>query len=226
MKVILFGPPGGGKGTQAALLSEKYAVPILSASNLLREFITMRDCDDAGDADCSDVIERVKCNMREGNFVDDEIVEGLFERKISSNSCNMGFILDGFPRTLNQADFLRHILKREFHDDSVYVIDLVVEEQELRERLIARFTCIECGKSYNDLTMKTKNYGVCDICGGCDFKRRSDDQPDVIQHRVAAYRAQTQPVIRYYMNSPLYIQINGAQQVDAVFNQIVKFLES
>lgn len=223
MKVLLFGPPGVGKGTQAGLLGAKYSIPVLCTGELLRNFVqTHEQCPTHKG---HNLLDRIQRDMAAGDLVSDDIMEMLFKQKFLSDACCHGFILDGFPRTVGQAELLRRILMEVFSDETMAVINMVVDEEELKKRLSGRFSCVQCGRTYNSSTLETRIAGVCDVCGGTSFSTRTDDKVDVIQNRLAVYHNRTQFLLNHYSVSPFYIEIDGADDVKLVFAKITEFLE-
>ncbi|MGY3437940.1 MULTISPECIES: adenylate kinase [unclassified Marinovum] len=186
MNIILLGPPGAGKGTQARMLVEDHEMIQLSTGDMLRE------AKDSG----TDMGKRVAGVMARGELVTDEIVIGLIEEKLST-SANRGFIFDGFPRTLAQADALDALLAK--HGKSLSaVIEMRVDDEALVARITARSTCGDCGEVYNDQTKPWPEDGKCANCGSTDQKRRADDNEDSLRTRLMAYYKQTSPLIGYY----------------------------
>ena len=183
--LILLGPPGAGKGTQARTLCEKYGFIQLSTGDMLRE----------AKKDESELGRKVAGIMAKGELVTDEIVIGLIEKKLTSEENDIGFIFDGFPRTLAQADALGSLL------DSIgqsldYVIELFVDDEKLVQRIIGRFTCSSCGELYHKITKPPKHTGICDVCGSKDkFNFRQDDNEDSLKIRLLAYYRDTSPLL-------------------------------
>ena len=186
-RLILLGPPGAGKGTQAKRLSASLGVPQLSTGYMLR----------AEGAGGSPVGQKVKAVMAAGKLVSDDILVDLVASRIDQPDCRNGFILDGFPRSLPQAEALDRMLTlRKGKIDRV--IELKVDVEALVERIVGRFTCAKCGAGYHDKCHRPKKDGVCDQCGGTEFARRADDKEDKVRTRMDAYTAETAPLLPYY----------------------------
>ena len=213
MKLILLGPPGAGKGTQAERLYERHKLPQLSTGNMLR---AERD---AG-TELGKAADKV---MAAGQLVSDEIVIGIIAKRIEEPDCKSGFVLDGFPRTVNQAIALDAMLaKKGGKIDGV--IELAVDEDALVERISGRFACAKCGAGYHDTFKQPKKPGVCDVCGSTDFTRRKDDNADTVKARLKAYREQTAPILPYYKKKGLLQRVDGMADPDTVTGQIERVL--
>ena len=211
MNIILLGPPGAGKGTQAKRLQEKYGLVQLATGDMLR----------AERASGSELGRRVQTIMDAGNLVSDDIMIALIANRIGGSG--QGFILDGFPRTVPQAEALDTMLAHKgLKLDRV--IEMTVDETALVDRLAGRFTCAKCGASYHDRNNRPKQEGVCDVCGSADFIRRADDRPDAVKTRLDAYRRQTAPILPYYRGKGILTQIDGMADIDDVTRQIESVL--
>ena len=209
MNLILLGPPGAGKGTQAERLYERYKLPQLSTGNMLR---AERD---AG-TELGKAADKV---MAAGQLVSDEIVVGIIAKRIEAPDCKAGFVLDGFPRTINQAIALDEMLaKKGSKIDGV--IEFAVDEAVLVERISGRFACAKCGAGYHDKFKPTKKAGVCDLCGSTEFTRRKDDNAETVKARLKAYREQTAPLLPYYEKQGLLHRVDGMADPDAVTQEI------
>jgi adenylate kinase len=209
VKLILLGPPGAGKGTQAERLYERHKLPQLSTGNMLR---AERD---AG-TELGKAADKV---MAAGQLVSDEIVIGIIAKRIEEPDCKSGFVLDGFPRTVNQAIALDAMLtKKGGKIDGV--IELAVDEDALVERISGRFACAKCGAGYHDTFKQPKKPGVCDVCGSTDFTRRKDDNAETVKARLKAYREQTAPILPYYEKKGLLQRVDGMADPDAVTQEI------
>jgi adenylate kinase len=214
MNIILLGPPGAGKGTQAARLQAERGMIQLSTGDMLREAVA------AG----TPVGLKAKAVMARGELVSDAIVSALIGERLDA-SADKGAIFDGFPRTMHQVEALEVLLaERGRHLD--YVIELAVDEEELVKRITGRFTCAECGAGYHDEFRPTKVPRVCDACGSTQFKRRPDDNEETVRTRMAEYRAKTQPILPYYEAKGLVRRVDGMASVDDVAAQIEAVLDS
>lgn len=207
LNVILLGPPGAGKGTQARILTERRGMVQLSTGDMLRE----------AQASGSEMGKRVADVMAKGQLVTDEIVIGLIREKLAEGG--RGFIFDGFPRTLAQADALGQLLD-EMGESLDAVIEMQVDDEALVSRISARSTCAGCGEVYNDLTKPIPADGKCANCGGTEFKRRADDTEEALRTRLMAYYKQTSPLIGYYHAKGLLKSVNGLGEIDAVAGEI------
>ena len=213
MNIILLGPPGAGKGTQAARLQANRGMIQLSTGDMLREAVA------AG----TPVGLKAKEVMARGELVSDAIVSALIGERLDA-SADKGAIFDGFPRTKHQAEALEILLaERGRHLD--YVIELAVNEDELVKRITGRFTCAGCGAGYHDTFRPTKEPGLCDVCGSTEFKRRPDDNEQTVRTRMAEYRSKTQPILPYYEAKGLVRRVDGMQSVDDVAAQIDAVLD-
>ena len=212
MRLILLGPPGAGKGTQAKLLKEKFNIPQVSTGDILRKAVK----------DQTDIGIEVQSFMKAGNLVPDELVIGLIKERIKEEDCTSGFILDGFPRTQVQAGKLTETLA-----DMGIAIDAVVEftvdNKALVERLTGRRTCADCGAMFHETARKPKVEGICDHCGGNLFQR-NDDKRETIINRLEIYEQKTQPLIKYYQQQGRLKTIEGQGDVQKVFSQLCSLI--
>jgi adenylate kinase len=214
MNIILLGPPGAGKGTQARRLVETRGMMQLSTGDMLRE------AKESG----TEMGRRVADVMARGELVTDDIVIGLIEEKLTHDHPPGGFIFDGFPRTLAQADALGELLAR--HGQALdAVIEMEVDDEALVERITGRFTCGDCGEVYHDRTRPTAAEGVCDICGSTNLKRRADDTEEALRQRLMEYYKKTSPLVGYYYAKGKLARIDGLAEVDAVGAAIAKVLD-
>jgi len=212
MNIILLGPPGAGKGTQARRLVEERGMIQLSTGDMLRE------AKDSG----TEMGERVAKVMAAGELVTDEIVIGLIEEKLKVDNGG-GFIFDGFPRTLAQADALGELLEK-YGKTLDAVIEMRVDDDALVRRITGRFTCGNCGEVYHDETKRPKVDGVCDVCGESDMKRRADDNEESLRTRLMEYYKKTSPLIGYYYAKGKLRSVNGLGEIDEVAASIAKAL--
>ena len=211
--IILLGPPGAGKGTQAKRLVDERGMVQLSTGDMLREAKTSG----------TDMGRRVAEVMDKGQLVTDEIVIGLIEEKLEQGAGG-GFIFDGFPRTLPQADALGELLVRKgLALDAV--IEMQVDDAALVARITGRFTCGQCGEVYHDQTRPTAVTGTCDVCGSHDLKRRADDNEDALKTRLMEYYKKTSPLIGYYYAKGQLSWVDGLAKMDAVAMAIAKVLD-
>jgi adenylate kinase len=214
MKLILLGPPGAGKGTQAKMLTERFEVPQISTGDILRAAVK----------DGTPMGVKAKAFMDAGALVPDEVVVGIVRERLQKADCTSGFILDGFPRTVSQADALRETLA-ELGRDLDAVISLEVDTEALVERLTGRRTCTNCGKGFHVKFDPPRLDGVCDACGG-QLVQRDDDQESTIRNRLAVYHEQTSPLIAYYRQQDLLASIDGMQSMAVVQKSILALLQA
>lgn len=211
--IILLGPPGAGKGTQAKRLEEARGMVQLSTGDMLKEAIAKR----------TELGRRVEGIMARGELVTDEIVIGLIEAKMHDGAKG-GFIFDGFPRTLKQADALGELMTRTGATlDSV--IEMQVDDAALVSRVTGRYTCGNCGAVYHDVTHSTKVAGTCDVCNSTNLKRRADDNAETLKTRLMEYYKKTSPLIGYYYAKGQLSAVDGLAEVDAVADAIAKVLD-
>ena len=205
MKLILLGPPGAGKGTQAKSIEGKYGILHLSTGDMLRAAI----------ASGSDLGNQVKSIVEQGALVSDAIIIQMIEERIAAQDCSNGFILDGFPRTVAQAEALDAMLVRGGVKID-HVIELGVKDAALVKRISGRFSCADCGVGYHDEFKRPAVEGVCDGCGGKAFSRRKDDNPETVKARLLAYHEQTAPILPYYREKGVLTTVDGMADFDAV----------
>ena len=208
MNIILLGPPGAGKGTQARILVEERGMLQLSTGDMLREART-------SGTQMGKIVAEV---MDRGDLVTDEIVVGLIEEKLTRTTSH-GFIFDGFPRTLAQADALEALMKKVGKTLDA-VIEMRVDDDALVARITARSTCADCGEVYNDITRPIPEDGKCEKCGGAEFKRRADDNEESLRTRLMAYYKQTSPLIGYYYAKGKLRPVDGMGTLGAVKHEI------
>ncbi len=214
MKVVLLGPPGAGKGTQAKRLEEKRGLKQLSTGDMLRAAVA------AG----TPLGRQAKQVMESGALVRDDLIVAMIAERIKEPDCAKGFVLDGFPRTVQQAEALDAMLK-ERGERIDRVIELAVDEPALIERIAGRFACAKCGAGYHDKFRQPKKAGVCDGCGGTQMVRRPDDRAEAVAVRLEAYRKQTAPILPYYRTRGLLKTVDGMAPTEGVARQIDRVLD-
>jgi adenylate kinase len=215
VNIILLGPPGAGKGTQASRLEKERGMVQLSTGDMLRAAVK------AG----TPVGLKAKAVMEAGELVSDDIVSGILSERLDQGDIARGFILDGYPRTHVQAETLDRLLS----DKGMkldHVIELEVDEDALVERITGRFACANCGENYHDRFKPTKQPGVCDVCGGTEFKRRPDDNEETVRTRMAEYRAKTEPILPYYAARGMLTRVDGMADMDTVAAEIAAVLDA
>jgi adenylate kinase len=214
MNIILLGPPGAGKGTQARILVEERGMVQLSTGDMLR------DAKESG----TEMGKKVADVMAKGQLVTDEIVIGLIREKLQTTEAN-GFIFDGFPRTLKQADALAELLE-EMGQKLDAVVELRVQDEALVKRITARSTCGSCGEVYNDITKPIPADGKCINCGGTEFKRRADDNAESLRTRLMEYYKQTSPLIGYYYALRMHSRVDGLGEIGDIKAAVAEKLDA
>lgn len=213
MNLILLGPPGAGKGTQAAAIAASRGLKQLSTGDMLRAAVK------AG----TDVGKQAKAIMERGDLVPDEVVIRIIDERIGQPDCEAGFILDGFPRTLPQAAALDRLLAAKGKQLDL-VIELKVDDAALVERISGRYSCAKCGAGYHDKFKQPKTPGVCDVCGSTEFVRRADDNAETVRNRLMAYYKETSPLIGYYFAKDKLKSIDGMAPIEQVTREIERLL--
>jgi len=213
MRIVLVGPPGAGKGTQAALLTEKYGIPHISTGDMFRKAITEK----------TKLGIKAKEYMDQGLLVPDEVTIGIVEERLSESDCASGFLLDGFPRTVVQADALEKIMNN-LGFDGLKVINIVLDQRKLFERITGRRVCQNCGATFHVVFAPTQSPDKCDKCGGTTIQR-NDDKPETVENRIKVYEDSTAPLIAYYKSRNSLREISGDQDMEVVFKDIVSALE-
>ena len=209
MNIILLGPPGAGKGTQARIIEEEHGLVQLSTGDMLRAAV----------ASGSPVGLKAKAVMEAGQLVSDEIVIGVIADRLDQPDAKSGVIFDGFPRTVGQAEALDALLpEKGLNLDAV--VEMVVDVELLVDRVSGRYTCAKCGEGYHDRHKQPKTEGVCDNCGSTEFKRRADDNAETVKSRLVAYHEQTAPLIDYYKARGKLKTVDGMADIDEVTRQI------
>lgn len=214
MNLILLGPPGAGKGTQAQRLQDELGLIQLSTGDMLRAAVKSG----------SELGKKAQGIMERGELVPDDLIISMIDQRIAQPDCKNGFILDGFPRTVAQAEALDRMLgKRGLKLDAV--IEMQVDEKALTERITGRFSCAKCGAGYHDKFKQTKKAGVCDVCGSTEFSRRKDDNAETVTARLRAYRDQTAPLLPYYRARGTLKAVDGMASMEEVYRQIKAALD-
>ncbi|HEV2748152.1 MAG TPA: adenylate kinase [Allosphingosinicella sp.] len=214
MNIILLGPPGAGKGTQASRLEADRGMVQLSTGDMLRAAVAAQ----------SPVGLRAKAVMDAGDLVSDDIVTGILSERLDQEDVGRGFILDGYPRTVAQAESLERLLAAK-HMKLDHVIELVVDEDALVDRITGRFTCCSCGTGYHDRYKRTALDGICDVCGSREFKRRPDDNERTVRNRLAEYRAKTAPILPFYEARSVVRRVDGMAPIAEVETAIERVLD-
>jgi adenylate kinase len=205
MNLVLLGPPGGGKGTQAKRLMDKYGLIQLSTGDMLRAAVTSG----------SEIGKKAKAVMDAGQLVSDDIVIAIIDERLDAPDTKNGVIFDGFPRTVAQAEALDRMMETKGKKLD-FAIEIRVPDAPIVERITGRFTCAKCGAGYHDKFQRPKADGVCDVCGGTEMVRRADDNAETVTKRLAAYHEQTAPLIPYYQGKGSYHLVDGTQDISDV----------
>lgn len=213
LRLVLLGPPGAGKGTQASAIISKYSIPHISTGDIFRENIKKG----------TDLGKQVEAYMNKGLLVPDELVVSIVKDRLTKEDCKEGFLLDGFPRTVNQAEALDEELKN-MNLKLDKVINIQVGKDILIERAIGRRICKNCGATFHIKFNPPKEENVCDKCGG-ELHQRDDDTVETVEKRIEVYHEQTKPLIDYYDKKGLLLNVDGSKPVEEVFNEIIASLE-
>mgnify|MGYP001127991184 CR=1 FL=1 len=212
MKIIMLGAPGAGKGTQAKKIAAKYSIPHVSTGDIFRANIK----------NGTELGNKAKTYMDQGLLVPDELVVDLVVDRVQQDDCKNGYVLDGFPRTIPQAEALDKALA-EFGDKIDYAIDVNVPDENIVKRMGGRRACVGCGATYHLVYAPTKTEGICDVCGQ-PLVLRDDDKPETVQKRLNVYHEQTQPLIDYYTTQGVLKTVDGTRDLNEVFQEIVDIL--
>ncbi|MFN4132101.1 MAG: adenylate kinase [Caldimicrobium sp.] len=213
MNIVFLGPPGAGKGTQAKILIEKYGIPQISTGDMLREHR----------AKGTELGKKAQEYMDKGQLVPDEIILGMVKERLSQPDCEKGFILDGFPRTVAQAEALDNLLA-EMGKKLDFALALIVPDELLVERLTGRRTCKSCGMMYHIKYKPPKVEGKCDHCGG-ELYQRPDDNEETVRNRLKVYHESTAPLIDYYNKKGILKEIDGSKSIEEITAQLISILE-
>ena len=212
MKIIMLGAPGAGKGTQAKKIAEKYQIPHISTGDIFRANIK----------NGTELGKKAKTYMDQGLLVPDELVCDLVVDRVKQEDCKNGYILDGFPRTIPQAESLDEALGQ-MGESLDYAINVHVPDEHIVNRMSGRRACVGCGATYHIVYAPTKKEGVCDVCGA-ELILRDDDKPETVQKRLSVYHEQTQPLIDYYKGKGILKDVDGTKDMDVVFQAITDIL--
>ena len=212
MKIIMLGAPGAGKGTQAKKIAAKCEIPHISTGDIFRANIK----------NGTELGKKAKTYMDQGLLVPDELVCDLVVDRIQQDDCKKGYILDGFPRTIPQAESLDKALAA-IGEKMDYAIDVEVPDENIVKRMGGRRACVGCGATYHLVYAPTKKEGICDVCGG-ELILRDDDKPETVQKRLGVYHEQTQPLIDYYKNQGILREVDGSVDMEDVFKEILNIL--
>ena len=214
MKIIMLGAPGAGKGTQAKQIAAKYQIPHISTGDIFRANIK----------NGTELGKKAKTYMDQGALVPDELTCDLVMDRIQQDDCKNGFVLDGFPRTIPQAEALDAALKK-ISQTMDYAIDVDVPDENIVNRMGGRRACVGCGATYHLVYAAPKKDGICDVCGG-ELILRDDDKPETVKKRLDVYHAQTKPLIDYYADQGILKTVDGTLPMETVFDEIVKMIEA
>ncbi len=214
MKIVMLGAPGAGKGTQAKMLADRYGIPHISTGDIFRQ--NLKDNTPLG--------QKVKSYMDSGRLVPDELVVDIVMDRIKKPDCMKGFIFDGFPRTIPQAEALTYALNNQ-NEKIDYAIEINVPDENIIKRMGGRRACVGCGATYHVEFNAPKVEGICDVCGK-ELILREDDKPETVKERLAIYHAETQPLIDFYQKLNAHVEIDGTQDIKKVLQDIIDVLDA
>ncbi len=214
MKIIMLGAPGAGKGTQAKMIAEKFAIPHISTGDIFRANIK----------NGTELGKKAKAYMDKGQLVPDELTVQILLDRVANDDCKNGYVLDGFPRTIPQADVLDKELTK-LGDKVDFAINVDVPDENIVRRMSGRRACLKCGATYHIEHIPPKQEGICDTCGS-ELVQRDDDKPETVQNRLTVYHEQTQPLIEYYDNKKILRTVDGTRDMQEVFSDIVNILNA
>ena len=212
MKIIMLGAPGAGKGTQAKMIADKYQVPHISTGDIFRANIK----------NGTELGKKAKEFMDKGQLVPDELTVEILLDRVAQDDCKNGYVLDGFPRTIPQADVLDKELTK-LGDKVDYAINVDVPDENIIRRMSGRRACLKCGATYHIEHIPPKQEGICDTCGS-ELVQRDDDKPETVKNRLSVYHEQTQPLIDYYTKKNILKTVDGTKDMQEVFNEITGIL--
>ena len=214
MKIIMLGAPGAGKGTQAKMIAEKFNIPHISTGDIFRANIK----------NCTELGKKAKEFMDKGQLVPDELTVEILLDRVAADDCKNGYVLDGFPRTIPQADVLDKELTK-LGDKVDFAINVDVPDENIVRRMSGRRACLKCGATYHIEHIPPKQEGICDKCGS-ELVQRDDDKPETVQKRLSVYHEQTQPLIDYYNKKNILKSVDGTKDMQEVFSDIVNILNA
>ena len=214
MHILLMGPPGAGKGTQAAELVKSFDIPHISTGDMFRAAVK----------EGTELGKQAKACMDAGKLVPDSVTIGIVRERLSKDDCKKGFILDGFPRTVEQADALTEILK-DLGLTLTRVLNINVPAEDLIERAVGRRICKKCGATYHTKFNPPKKEGICDVCGS-ELFQRADDTAETMKNRLSVYEASTKPLIDYYKAAGVYTEVDGRQSIEKVTQDLIETLKA